>query len=581
MAILPPVAAWHGASESRVAPPGSKWETPSERTGLTDSPGYDETLAWLRRLSAASSRIRIHTIGTTAQGRELVAVLATQEGARTPGAVHANGRPTLLAQGGIHSGEIDGKDAGMMLLRDLAFGPGKALLARANFVLVPVFNADGHERVSEWNRPNQRGPLHQGWRTTAQNLNLNRDYMKADAPEMRAMLGLLRALEPDLYLDLHVTDGADYQYDITFGYNGEEGSPGWSPRTAGWLDQEYRPFVSEALRREGHVPGPLIFTASDRDLSQGLIQFPASPRFSHGYGDARHLPTLLVENHSLKTYRQRVLGTHVLLEASLKLLGTRSKGLREAVAADRRARPMVLPSNWVEDGDRKGVWKSFKGIENRPYRSIASGQEESRWTGRPVEYAELPVRLAKPALMLRRPRAFWVPVTKPEVIARLREHGIVMEIQRQSRTIELEMCRLEEPKPSAEPFEGRHLVQARISRESRIETFPAGSVRVSTDQPLGDLAVLMLDPAAEDSLCAWGFFPEILQKTEYIEGYAVAPLADRMLRSDPGLAAQFEKKVAGDRVFAADGAARLEWFYARSRFFDGRWRLYPVGIERE
>ena len=263
-------------------------------------------------------------------------VLASKEGSASPATVAANGRPTLLAQAGIHSGEIDGKDAGLMLLRDIAVGGKSALLDRANFLFVPIFNADGHERISEWNRPNQRGPIHQGWRTTAQNLNLNRDYMKADTPEMRAMLALINAAAPALYLDLHVTDGIDYQYDITFGYDGDTGVLAWSPRIGTWLNQVYRPAATAALQAAGHIPGLLLNAVDDRDLTKGLVFGTSMPRFSAGYGDLRHIPSVLVENHSLKTYPQRVLGTYVLLEASLQALAAHGQELQQAIAADQR-----------------------------------------------------------------------------------------------------------------------------------------------------------------------------------------------------------------------------------------------------
>ena len=132
-------------------------------------------------------------------------------------------------------------------LRDIAFGGKSHLLDAATFVFVPIFNADGHERSSEWNRPNQRGPVHQGWRTTAQNLNLNRDYMKAESLEMQAMLDLINEVKPALYFDLHVTDGIDYQYDITYGFHGWDGTFAWSPQIGAWLDRAWRPAVDAAL----------------------------------------------------------------------------------------------------------------------------------------------------------------------------------------------------------------------------------------------------------------------------------------------------------------------------------------------
>lgn len=579
--FLPPAPAWHGASEALLAKPGNPWITPAEETGLTDSPNYADTIAWLEKLAAASPRVKLVEFGATAQGRPLYLVVASKEGAATPEELAANQRPTLLAQAGIHSGEIDGKDAGLMLLRDLAFGDQAALLDRANFLFIPVFNADGHERRSEWNRPNQRGPIHQGWRTTAQNLNLNRDYMKADAPEMRGLLDVLNTWQPSLYLDLHVTDGIDYAYDITYGFNGERSIFTWSPRIGAWLADTLRPLVDRALAAAGHIPGPLVFPQNNRDLTEGLGMGVASPRFSNGYGDLRHIPSILVENHSLKPYKQRVLGTYVLLAASLRALGENAASSRAAIEADRAARPAQLPANFglPRETDAK---IDFAGIAFETYDSPASGTKEVRWLGTPKTYAGLPVHLDRHGAVLARPKAFYVPVTKPEIIERLHAHGIELDELSETTTVRVTLARLAGPKPAAMPFESHHLLKFdSLAWETRDEVYPAGSVRVSTDQPLGDLAMMLLDPLSDDSFLAWGFFPEILQRTEYIEGYVIAPLAEKMLADDPKLKAEFEAKVAAEPEFAQSPTARLQWFYRRTKFYDDRYLLYPVGLERE
>ncbi len=582
--FLPPVQAWHGASEALIAKPDNPWITPSEKTGLTDSPNYDDTIAWLKKLCAATPQVKLVEFGRTAQGRVLYVVIASKEGVATPAALAANGRPTLLAQAGIHSGEIDGKDAGLMLLRDIAFGGKTTLLDHANFLFVPIFNADGHERSSEWNRPNQRGPVHQGWRTSAQNLNLNRDYMKADAPEMQAMIQLLRTANPSLYLDLHVTDGLDYQYDITYEYQGWGGAqPASSPHNSVWLDRYFRPAMDAALKQAGHIPGRYFDPTNDRDLTEGIISGNGDPRFSTGYGDLRHIPTVLLETHSLKPYRQRVLGTYVFLESALRSVSEHGAELRAAIAADRVARLDKIPVNWgYGDGEAKTI--DLLGIAYEDYVSPASGVKEVRWLGQPKVYAGLTTRDNKPGLLLTRPKAYWVPVTKPEVIARLKIHGVQFETLAKPRTVAVEMYRLVNPKiqpgEGTHPFEARHTLTTGAQRLTRTETFPAGSVRVSTDQPLGDLATVLLEPEAKDSLVGWGFFSEILQRTEYIEGYVVAPLAEKMLVDDPKLKAEFETKLAADEKFAKDPTARLQWFYARSKFYDDRYLLYPVGIER-
>ena len=184
--FLPPPPAWQGASEKLIAPASDPWITPSEQTGLTATPTFDETIAWLSKVDAKSPWVRMKNMGVTPQGRELKAVIISKD----TGALAAS-KPVFLVQAGIHSGEIDGKDAMLMLIRDICFKGRDELIDKVNIVFVPVFNADGHERSGIYSRPNQRGPVNMGWRNTAQNLNLNRDYMKADAPEMQAMLALI------------------------------------------------------------------------------------------------------------------------------------------------------------------------------------------------------------------------------------------------------------------------------------------------------------------------------------------------------------------------------------------------------
>src|SRR5688572_7435238 len=182
--VLPPALPWNGASRALMLPATDPWVTPSEATEFRTTPRYDETVAYLRRLVAASPQLRMVSLGKSPEGRDIWMVIASKERAFTPEAMRRTGKPVLFAQGGIHSGEIDGKDAGLMLLRDMTVrGTKRELLDRASFLFVPIFSVDAHERFSRYSRINQRGPEESGWRTTAQNYNLNRDYTKADTLE--------------------------------------------------------------------------------------------------------------------------------------------------------------------------------------------------------------------------------------------------------------------------------------------------------------------------------------------------------------------------------------------------------------
>lgn len=574
-AILPPAIPWNGKSRELVVPAGDPWITPSEKDGLRTTPRYDETVAYLKRLVAASPNLKMVSLGRSGEGRDVWMVIASKQRAFTPEAVKRAGKPVVLAQGGIHSGEIDGKDAGLMLLRDMTVrGTKRDLLDGATFLFVPIFNVDGHERFHRFTRINQRGPEEGGWRTNAQNLNLNRDYMKADAPEMRAMIDALDTWQPDLYLDLHVTDGADYQYDITFGWNGPGG---WSPEIARWLDASFRPAIDRRLQQMGHIPGPLIFT--DDPLTGGVITGQADPRLSTGYGDARHLATVLVENHSLKPYDQRVLGTYVLLEETLRLAAREGAALRAATQAARAARAKTVPLSWRIPANAEKVEMDVLGIESRKTLSPISGGVRIEWLGKPA-IARAPVRtLSEAATSVTRPAAYWVPPGWGAVVERLDLHGIRYERTTAPRDVDVTMYRFSEPVYDKQQFEGHVRVTAPATPEKRRERFPAGSLRIPTDQPLGTLAVLLLEPSAPDSLFQWGFFHSILSTTEYVEGYIMEPMAERMLAEDPRLAAEFQQKIENDPAFRGDPRARLQWLYEKTPFYDERARLYPVGRE--
>lgn len=573
-AILPPTIPWDGASRRLVVAADDPWITPSERDQLRTTPSYDETVAYLRRLVAASRDLQMVSLGKSAEGRDIWLVIASRERAFTPEALRRAGKPIVFAQAGIHAGEIDGKDAGLMLLRDMTVrGTKRDLLDRASFLFVPIFNTDGHERASRFSRINQRGPEVSGWRTNAQNYNLNRDYMKADTPEMLAMVRALDRWQPDLYIDLHVTDGADYQYDITYGWNG---TAGFSPPVANWLDGSFRPAVDAALRGMGHIPGPLIFT--DDPLS-GIGSGQSDPRLSHGYGDARHLPTILVENHSLKPYDQRVLGTYVFLEETLRLAGRDAAALRDAARTAREARAKVIPLSWRVPADGPKTEIELLGIERRETLSPVSGGVRVDWLGKPVT-KRIPVSVAsEAATTVTRPAAYWVPASWGEVIEKLDLHGIRYERIAAPREVDVTMYRLGEPEYGKEQFEGHVRVTAPATPSRRRERFPANSVRVPTDQPLGTLAVLLLEPGSPDSLFQWGFFHSILAPTEYVENYVMEPMAERMLAEDPKLAAEFHEKVETDAAFRGNPQARLQWLYERTPFYDERARLYPVGRE--
>jgi hypothetical protein len=400
-----------------------------------------------------------------------------------------------------------------------------------------------------------------------------------------------------LYMDIHVTDGADYQYDITFGGLGQQG---YSQNIATWLSTKFKPHTDEDLKTNGHIPGPLLFAVNNRDFSQGNILLLGEPRFSHAYGDARHMASVLVENHSLKPFKQRVLGTYVLLESTMKLLATEGQALKESTKADKAKRAAQIPLKWKVPQMPNAVTFNahanesnnlvapdsldLLGIESTIVKSSITNSDYVDWTGKPMVMRIPNYKATEGSDLISRPKTYYVPVSCYEVIERLKRQGIQMEILKQPREVLVEMYRIQDAKfqdadAGARPFEGHILVTGNTSVEIRKQLFPVGSAAISTDQPLGDLAILLLEPKSPDSYFSWGFFYQIFQRTEYIEAYVMEPMIKKMLEESPELKIEFEKKKSEDAKFANNSNAIFNWFYSKTKFYDDRYLLYPVGRE--
>ncbi|MAN12943.1 MAG: carboxypeptidase, partial [Sphingobium sp.] len=435
---------------------------------------------------------------------------------------------------------------------------------------------DGHERMSRWNFPALRGPLEKGYVGNARNINLNRDYAKADAPETRAMIALLQRLDPILYIDCHVSDGFDMQYDVTFTYAGW-GRYAYHRATADWLMGRFGPHVTAALDQAGHVPTIYPSPVDTRDPAKGIRQAPEGPRYSTGYGDFIGVPTVLVENHMLKPYRQRVLGTYVLLEAALKLAGEDKDSIIAAKARDRASRPATMLARWKMATQPVDWIENFKGVAFTTYRSAATGRLEQRWTGKPIQF-RMPIIGQEPVETVTLPKAWWIPPAQTDVIDRLRLHNIRFETIAAPRTLTLDQVHVHEP-ALQRAQDGRLPLKARFAHENRTQTMPAGTIRVPSDQPLGLLAAALLEPEAPDSFLAWGFFPEMLSPSPGAEDFVRAPLAEALLARDASVRQAFEARLAADPAFAADPDARLDWLTDRLPDCSPFHHLYPIRRE--
>jgi hypothetical protein len=554
--------------------------TVSEQSGWVRTGRYSEVEALCRAFPKAyPGKVRCDTFGTTPEGRPMLALVASADGALTPAANKKKNRPVVFFQGGIHAGEIDGKDAGFALLRDILSGktlPG--VLKGVTAVFVPVFNVDGHERFAPNHRPNQVGPEEMGWRATASNLNLNRDYVKAEAPEMVALLRYLHTWDALVYADLHVTDGAKFQPDVSVGIEPQQSGP----QALRALGVKLREELFQELEKEGHQP--LEFYPSfleDDDPASGFAYGVPTPRFSHAYAAAHHRFGVLVETHSWKPYAVRVKATRDVVAGLLRLVSRDGATLLAAVkAADAEAqagkvRDVVL------------AWKSTKKSRVLPFKGYAyergpsevSGQTWIRYDDTKPQVWNVPYfDTVEPALTVSMPAGGYVvpPAHAAWVAEKLTTHGLTFQrLTRASPTTDVEVFRATELKWGTQSNEGRQTLSVKGAWEKQSREFPAGSLYVPSAQPGVELVAHLFEPSGSDSLLAWGFFNPHFEQKEYIEDYVLEPFARELLAKDAAVKAEWDAKLK-DPAFAKDPRARLRFFYERHPARDTRLRVYPV-----
>ena len=555
--------------------------TLAERTKYQQTGRYEE----VQRLcpafeSAYSAQVRCREFGRSPEGRPMLALIASADGAFEPARNRELGRPVVLMQGGIHAGEIDGKDAGLRALREMLDGKlARGVLERVTFVFVPVFNVDGHERFGRWNRPNQVGPEEMGWRTTAQNLNLNRDYAKADAPEMQAMLRLLTAWDPILYADLHVTDGAEFEHDISFSV---------APTLAGDSDlQVAGNQVRAELLRRATVAGslPVDFYPSflrEDDPTSGFAVSVSPARFSQEYWARRNRIGVLVETHSWKDYPTRVRITHQSIVAMLELAAEHGADwLRRARAADERSTQAGGTSvPLVFDNTDHVRMIEFRGYEYTREPSAVSGALMTRYNSKRPQVWTIPLRdEVQPSVTVTAPRGgYIVPAAHAGWIGeKLALHGLHSQrIEQPVTGANVQTFRATKATPSAMTFEGRTplAVEGEWSNETR--DIPAGSLFVPIAQPGSRLLMTLFEPQDPDSFLRWGFFDAAFELKEYMEAYVAEAVAKDMLQNNPAIRQEFMQRLATDAAFATSPEARLEFFYRRHPSWDERYNLYPL-----
>ena len=554
-----------------------EWLTHFEKSGGVSSPSYDETIKYFEKFARKTKQAQIKSLGYSAKGRDIKYLVISNDSDFTPKRARRDGKVVVLIQHGIHSGEIEGKDATMLLLREILITKEKKdLLDNLVLLIIPVLNVDGHERISPHNRPNQNGPVEMGWRTTAENLNLNRDYLKAASPEMRALLRMFSTWMPDFYIDNHTTNGMDYQYHISYAMEDHDNI---DKGLGDWGRDKLMPVVINKVEADGFLTGPYL-ELKGGEIEQGITSYPMLPRFSTGYAAAQNRLCLLVETHSLKPFENRVRSTKSMNEAVLGYLNKNSEEIKQLnKKADLKAVsqyslkkqdfPLVL------QGAEDSVPFKFKGVKSYTKFSSVTGSHVRFYTDEPEEIVIPQFAKSVVANAIKIPFAYIIPKEFNEAVRVLKLHGVKVKQLSADTKLAVEKITFTTADFAPRPYEGRQRVEYSVSKTEEEILFEKGTYVVLSAQRAIKVIAYLLEPESEDSFMSWGYFNIFLERKEYAEAYVFEPIAQKMLDENPELAKEFNKRLE-DGNFASSPGERLDFFYRRSPYFDERENVYPV-----
>ncbi len=576
------------AASTKASPPDLL--TTGEKTDFTQTAPYAEAVEISHRLERASRYVKVLDAGLTPEGRMMIALVVSKDRAFTPDAAAKTGKAIVMIQSGIHAGEIEGKDPALMLVRDMTVAKRYASwLDHAIFLIIPVFNVDGHENISPYHRPSQNGPYATGTRATAQRLNLNRDYMKADTPEMRIWLKLFNTWMPDFLIDNHVTDGSDMQYDVTWDMARNQDI---AAAAGAWVREKYIPELDRRMGEDGHMVAPYGALRNINGKREFFMEV-FSPRYSHLYAAVQNRPSLLVESHSLKTAKTRAWAHYDIMRHTFDIICADADGLRKAVrdsdtefiarAGDRSAPPVYLAGRVSNEHSRPLLYHALR---NAPFKSEVTGTMVTRYTSELDDLQTVIHDQIDTTVEAQMPLGYLIPAAFGPVADILALHGVEME--RTAKPIEgvFETYRFSNTK-TAQGTEGHVMLtyDARLVKEHI--KIPAGSYWVPMKQRRARLILALVEPQAPDSLAAWGlmnavFFSEGAGGGRGGRGgldlgeYLSEPIARKMMADQPELRKQFEAQLSADPNFAADPRARMAWWFEKSKYEQEDNGRYPI-----
>ncbi|AZQ64578.1 hypothetical protein EI427_11155 [Flammeovirga pectinis] len=549
------------------------WQTPFEKSNGLASFTYEEGIAYFKKLGTVYDEFRVFTYGDTDAGKPIHLGIYSSQGAFIPSDLKK--KNVLLINNAIHPGEPDGVDASMMLLRDILQKKSNVIPKNTIIAVIPFYNVGGALNRNSGTRANQEGPVSYGFRGNAQNLDLNRDFVKMDSKNMKTLAEIMHVWQPDLFIDTHVSNGADYQYTLTYLASHEEKLGGV---VGDFVKNKMNPYLEEKMLENSFPIAPYV-NVWGTTPDKGYVQFFDSPRYSSGYTALFNTPSYVIETHMLKPFKQRTEATYLFLENVIAFLGEHGAELkqhRKAQFIDDRHKD-EFPIAWEVDKSKSDTI-FFKGYEGRMIKSEVSGLPRLFYDRTaPYEkaipfYSSLKVTKYEP-----KPLSFIIPRGWKTIVDHLKLNGVEVTQLKADEKFTVDVKYIEAYKTVQSPYEGHYLHHSVKTKTKKEELqFFKGDYLISADQKRIRFLMEVLTPEAIDSYFAWNFFDPILQQKEHFSAYVFEDKAAKMLKEDASLRAALDKEIKKNPSLKNDAYAQLNFIYERSDNKEKSYLRYPV-----
>lgn len=540
----------------------------------TQTPPYFEIIDWWKKLDEKSGKVKMFTMGITDAGYPLHLIVVSNNGDYNFESIRKNNKRIILINNGIHPGEPDGIDATMLLARDIVTNKYK-IADKVVLAFIPVYNIGGCLNRSANYRVDQNGPEEFGFRGNSQNLDLNRDFIKCDSKDAKAFTEIFHLLDPDVFVDNHVSNGADYQHIITLlttQHNKLGGVMGE------FLSQQFEPALYSLMKQKGYDLVPYVNSFGDTP-ENGWPEFWDSPRYGSGYAALWHTFSFVPETHMLKPYEQRVKSTYALMQSFIEFTAKNSETIKNLRNQAKKSVQLAteFPISWSLDKSQ------FKEVI---YKGYEAGHKPSAISGLPRLYYDRNKPFEKTVKIsnyytvknfITKPKAYVIPQGWWKIIDLLKLNKVQMIQLRKDTSIEVETYKIDDYKTSARQYEMHHLnSDVKISTSLQLISFRKGDWYIPMNQVANRFLIETLEPQAEDSYFTWNYFDAILGQKEGYSAYVFEDIAATYLKNNPDLKIKLEQKKKTDTSFAKNGRAQLNFVYQNSPWFEPAYMRYPV-----